>query len=558
MATIPLPVRSEAPRAAPLSRIPVASDNRNLARLGAVAMDAHQQPLLPKDMFRGDQIAGNAWGEALQNLGKAGAALSMEFGRIQNEKDILEWDGKIDETAASYRTSLATNPDPRTWQPGWMKQVEGLKKSLSTDKNLSPAARHQIEMRLGKYASDESVRLQFGAMRENLRQVNIGYDTEEKRSLGAGRIDLARGYNRDAFEKGFRSEADYEAKEVDYNLAERSQNLENLIGNDVQSARNAASLFSQKGTLAEYGLGAEGNQYEKQQWLRKAEGAIAFHEALNADRVASLIAEGKIRSNEELEIFKDDLSPKAYSDLAERMNRGVVNDDSTYVNIAAVISGYSAASDPNGLEKSRIEERIITKFDGPKKDELKRQLDERFEATQEGVSPADETVRASLSEVAKDMDAGKYGVFKIQYDGKNIRWNEERGEWTRAPFSWEDWKPETEWTSIDLDQDTKLKLSDPDTRKDMDGKIVEDLSAKKRAGAKAASIQSDLIKKVKTRELKSGAEVLEHYRKETEAPTLNDARSILNQAPVTGDLPDTSMGGSIDPSLFQQIYNQTR
>jgi hypothetical protein len=521
-------------------------------------MDAYQQPLLPKDMFRGDQIAGNAWGEALQDLGKVGMALSAEFGRIQNEKDILAWDSKIDQTAADYRTGLATNPDPRTWQPGWMKQVEGLQKALASDKNLSPAARHQVQMRLQKYAADENIRLQFGAMKENLRQVNLAYDTEEKRSLATGRIDLARGYNADAKAKGFRSEADFEAREVDYNLAERSQNLENLIGNDVQSARNAASLFAQKDTLAEYGLGADGNQYEKQQWLRKAEGAIAFHEARNADRVAGLIAEGRVRTNEELEIFKDDLSPKAYSDLQERMSRGVVNDDSVYVNTSAAISGYSAASDPNGLEKSRIEEHIITKFDGPKKDELKRQLDERFEATQEGVSPADETVRASLAEVAKDMDAGKYGVYKIQYDGKNVRWNEKRGEWTRAPFSWEEWKPTDEWDSIDLDQETKIKLSDPATRKGMSGKIIEDLSAKKRAGAQAASIQSDLIKKVKTRELKSGAEVLEYYRKETEAPTLNDARSILNQSPVTGDLPDTSMGGGIDPTLFQSIYNQTR
>lgn len=571
MATIPLPERSQAPGAAPLSRIPVASYNQDYQRLGAVASRAYMQPELPKNWNQGDVIAGNAWGEALQNLGKVGVALALEGARIQNEKDVLAWDNKMNEMATAYRSSLATNTDTRTWQPGWERQVEGLQKALSTDKTISPAARHAIEMRLSKFNSDEGTRIQFSALKENLNQLNTAYGLHTEQAIQARNFPAARGFVDDQQAKGFLSEPEADVKRYQIDQAEREVKLDNLIGNDVQSARNAASLFAQKDTLSEFNL----SPYEKQQYLRKAESAIAFHEARNAETVVNHIITGDIRNEQELEVFKEDVSPQAYEDLRKRLTLGLVNDDAEYQRMFSQVSSYNASSDESGIARAKLDEQITTKFDSGMQAELKRQLDDRATATKAGISSTDSAVTSALNEADADMDAGKRGVFKIKFekivapDAKldedtpagTIRWNPKDKTFERSPFGWEP----REWVPIELDQETQQKLTsinvkEGESKELKKGVIIEDLKTKKRAAEITSGIKSELIKKVKSKDLKSGEEVIQYYRGQTHSETLNEARSLINpaQAPVTGDLPNTNLGGGIDPALFQTIYNQTR
>jgi hypothetical protein len=555
MATIPIYQRSEAPEAAPLSRIPVASDNRNIARLGAVASEAYMQPTLPKDMFRGDAIAGNAWGEALQNLGKNLSVLSMEASRIQNEKDIMEWDSRMNQAAADYRANLANNTDPRTWLPGWQKQFQGLQSTLASDKRLSPAARDQIQMRLSRFGAAEGINLQMSSVRENLRQVNLGYDTEEKRAMGEGRIDVARGFNKNALDKGFRSQADYEAKELEYNLAERSRKLESFAGTSAKDALIAADAVAQPGTLTEYGL----TDMERFQWEQKYRGMAAARERQELDLIDDFFATGQYRSVEDLDASAENLRPATLAAVKEKVRKNMQVDPAFYQKRYAEVLNYNAATDESGLQKSELENSIRAEFPTPHAGTLIEQLNKRASATEQGMSASDQVVANAAKAFTQDMEAGKYGVYKIPYDGKNIRWNEERKVWTREPFNWEDPLPQNEWPVIELDQETKFQLSDKDLREKLKGKTVEDLKAKQAAAERVAGKQSELLKKVETKELKSSPDVLEFYRRSTDGETLNEARSLLNpQAPVTGDLPDTSIGGGIDPSLFQSIYNQTR
>jgi hypothetical protein len=555
MATIPLPQRSEAPGSAPLSRIPVASDNRNIARLGAVASEAYMQPTLPKDMFRGDAIAGNAWGEALQNLGKNLSVLSMEASRIQNEKDIMEWDSRMNQAAADHRANLANNTDPRTWLPNWQKQFQGLQSALVSDKRLSPAARDQIQMRLSRFGAAEGINLQMSSVRENLRQVNLGYDTEEKRAMGEGRIDVARGFNKNALDKGFRSQADYEAKELEYNLAERSRKLENFAGTSAKDALIAADAVAQPGTLTEYGL----TDMERFQWEQKYRGMAAARERQELDLIDDFFATGQYRSVEDLDASAENLRPATLAAVKEKVRKNMQVDPAFYQKRYAEVLNYNAATDESGLQKSELENSIRAEFPTSHAGTLIEQLNKRAAATEQGMSASDQVVANAAKAFTQDMEAGKYGVYKIPYDGKNIRWNEERKVWTREPFNWEDPLPQNEWPVIELDQETKFQLSDKDLREKLKGKTVEDLKAKQAAAERVAGKQSELLKKVETKELKSSPDVLEFYRRSTDGETLNEARSLLNpQAPVTGDLPDTSIGGGIDPSLFQSIYNQTR
>jgi hypothetical protein len=370
--------------------------------------------------------------------------------------------------------------------------------------------------------------------------------------MSYGQLDVARGYNEDAFKKGFRSEADRDAKEFEYNQVERGQKLEGLIGNSYQSAQQAASLFSQKDTLQEFGL----SEYEKQDWLRKAESAAHFQDARATQMVSNLIATGEIRNEQELSVFKEDMSPTRYAQLQGKLQGLNMNDPLNFQKFSTGISSYDASRDPMGETRANMEADIEVNFDGPRAEELKRQLNERVTATKQGMSANDTEVTKALSDVDYTMESGGYGVYKIAYDGKNVYWSDVQESWMRKPFPWETGENAVP-KKIKLDQPTQQKLTSKKLKR---GSIIEDLITKGNAEGQAESAKKTLRDKVRSKELKTPDAIRTEYRSMMDGTTVNEARRLINpaQAPVTGDLPDTNLGGGIDPSLFQSIYNQTR
>lgn len=420
MATIPLPNGGGTPappKAAPLAPVPVARITMRPERLAGMAADAYRQPTMPRDMFAGDTLAAEAWAKAVQATGQTLGALSEELSRVRNIRDINDADLTMRQAFADYRNGIKPGTDPATWADGWSKVGTRLLESIEQNKALSPVAREQIQMRMGRFLTDSQIDLSTDAVRETLRQTQAGLKLRVQQQVDDGDYSGARqtvagaraslvlpGDEADEMEYGLLkhekasaldSQIAAEPRRVMEYLklpeAERPEFLRNL--NPAQSReisdRAFTSLRQEAGRLVETGKrmilsGDIRSVEELQDWVKASE--------TDAEGKPSMFLD-----QSDFDYLKETLEGTAPTNLDADWNRGF-----------RAIQEFPVDAPDHQARKIEVNLRewISRRFEGPMQAEMFQMLDERLK---EANSLESEDMAAMAELVEAQVERGALG-----------------------------------------------------------------------------------------------------------------------------------------------------
>lgn len=209
MATIPLyndgqqrgvPRGAQAPMAPDLSgRLRV--DSSGVAR--AAYEGSHQDKLDPNG-FRGDQIAGNAWAQAMENVGGVMGQIANDRLDAKNYTDTLNAEAYLSQQQGEFEKDKQNNlANPDQWGAMWSKRMEGIKKSFDTDKNLAPVVREKLTNHLTRWGASGLVHAESDATQAMFQRADEASTAKWATHIDNGDIESAQAISHMRVEKGW-------------------------------------------------------------------------------------------------------------------------------------------------------------------------------------------------------------------------------------------------------------------------------------------------------------------------------------------------------------------
>ncbi|RBP37011.1 hypothetical protein DES53_115152 [Roseimicrobium gellanilyticum] len=426
MATIPLFNNGGAlpvPAAEGLSRVPTARMQLDYGGLAQTAAKAYQQPLMPKDMYEGDRVAGEAWGQALQTLGKTMKVVFEETAKIKNEGDIADADVKMTESLGAYENGLTGDTSEDSWVSGWEKEVAGLRKGFESDRSLSPYAKHHIGMRLQRMEVAGKIRISSLAMTQQRQRASMSLDNLERVHREQGNFAGMRSVNERRTEVKLQTPEQAQARGDAIDAMERGDGLYKVIDANPKSGREQLDM-----------RGADG-KYVHFPWLdtRGREKARSYADQALQDRRIHIIEDvvEYVTSNNGQPIHPDDIDafdPNRYLSTEQRADvqayiAGNVstNRKLTYEQAVTTIDAYRANDDPDQRLSAAMETTIGLTFEGPQKERLLSRLKERKKAASVNDPLPMGTVTGLLQHYVEDLKVfGEYLKPKVDARGQRI------------------------------------------------------------------------------------------------------------------------------------------
>ena len=139
---------------------------------GSIANDL-QAPLMSTAGVEAQGRAGAALGGAIAETGGLLGKLAMERFEAQNKIDVAGAEMKMNEHAAKFEQWKTENPDPRGWEGGWAKHMEGYN---PVDDKMSPNAAEAVTARYKLFQGQSSIKIATDATKQtfaNARGLDI-------------------------------------------------------------------------------------------------------------------------------------------------------------------------------------------------------------------------------------------------------------------------------------------------------------------------------------------------------------------------------------------------
>lgn len=522
----------------------------------AAMVDASMQPTLDPQMFSGLERGQQALAAGIVNVGGVIQKFAEKRQDAINQHDI----GKARVAMqAEYMTHLAERDkaNPRGWNDDWAKRADGYRQRVMADKNLSPYAREEILSSLDQFNLTTSARLllessevlhketgdMLFAEREQARRDKNPAGVQEATAKLVANRNISPGEG-----------ARLLMEDADQDKAEKQANL---IALDPRLV--IAQLKLPENERVEELKGLSPAEIQKTEALAGASmqrNKASVLQRVQLDRDSGKLNHANQWANPQIRAQYDPTRALSDDEVLEVMDSfGKPFDPMTFEIFHRRIAEYDAAKDSSGLERASIESQIALKMQGfpSYAKELADQLGARVAKSQAGDDAFDGEFKAALGEVDSSMKSGKFGVWEVPAD--RISWDEKQSSWVRQR---EEWEGPGEPVRITVSQEDSRALRAKSAK---DGALIADLSTKDAAAQQAAMIRRTLEKGRASGLYKTPEDMSKAFRGMMGAATINEARGQLGEPailPTEGDMPSMQQGASIDPNLFDTIFNQTR
>lgn len=445
-----------------------------MGALGASAQSfanfAVAQPTMPVGAFNGQFAGAQAIVEGLGNLTQALGGIALKRQEAKNYADVAEAETQMAALLEEQENFKARSPDPETWGANWTKLVEGYGKAYSGRSDLSPAAREEIDVRLSRFATLGTLRVEGDATRATfararkagLAKIEVAVASgdagaipatfdelesaghlfpEERQALEFDAMERVNGMRRDVLKN--QVAADLEAGDAT-TAKERIRQARDVDG--ILRADEARAQIAEIEARHEYRMKSQDAEIDA---LDDPKGFLTVMETGGYDFLSRAdqyrYRETAQRQIEEqrrasLSSVKDaiDIDPgragrksvadydlPQLADLSE-VDKGLLdqylkgeklNDLSRFNEVRAMIGQYDPATDPVGTRRNDILATVDILFDGDRRKELEQMLESHvsFMQSPKGVEVGEltRTLASRYDQLQADAANGRFGDFRF-------------------------------------------------------------------------------------------------------------------------------------------------
>ncbi len=187
-----------APRGPKQARMPDKSGSISTASLDTrgvsqAMLQASQQPTIPLNAFQGDAIAGEAWGNALQNIGAVIGKVAEDRMQAKNYADLADAEGYMNTQLSEFEKEKQANiNNPDSWGGLWQKKFQGIQKTIETNKNYSPFVRERLRNHLVRWGSSAAINIEGDATQATFARAKQSSEANFLSAIDAGDLEGAR------------------------------------------------------------------------------------------------------------------------------------------------------------------------------------------------------------------------------------------------------------------------------------------------------------------------------------------------------------------------------
>lgn len=562
-----------------------------LAELGGLAqrLARGNQPLdtLPLGLGGGVAQGISAIGDGVKSVGQAIFNIQERAAEARNYRAVHEAQSAMDREAGEFEKWKVQNANrPELWEAEWNNRVRSFGDNYTSGKDLSPAAKEGINLRLNSFAESQAVRVGVDSVKAQAGLAREAIDADYYRAIEAGDADTAISLSRYGFEQGFIPEdvaARMEIGAVDAVETKTLEVLQNqkktaLAYGDISSALKAVDAMPIREDEKALEKAVVTEQYGYQETMRQAEDILdpaqriaalqsdAFNNLRPSDKQKMLdasfremneevsmtvnglkddISLGGVASEGDLE-FRDDfkaLPQREKIAVRQFLKQGALNDIAEFSTLQRAIRGYDPSVDPRGAEKAELERSIALRFDGERADELSQTLQEATQRT--GPQSAAERVLSDVfTDLQKRYEAGDVGNFRVTGDQISERVDENGVTLYTVPDPGGDFKKKGllgTYTGrvIELSEQDRIRFKEKG--KDS-GEVFEDRKAKDAAFSRFLNVQQEVELKVKAGEITEADEIQAEVNRLLGGEVLGALETRLQKDGGGNSLPGMSSG----------------
>ncbi len=508
-----------------------------------------------------------AWGQALQNVGEMGVKFVQQRQKANDANTMIELEGKMRDLTAAQMDFQKKEQNQEEWGKAWDTRVKEFEANTLKKARLSPDAKMALAETFGRFSQGQSLSIQEQATSQAKRRLSLSVDTMFQREAQAANLPGVEQASQIALAGGMLPE-EVEAKKFTYqqaaigNYKEQTKLALNNLANtgdtegvnlmlddpevtkhysteEVKSLRfdfteKAKSATVQNQVMNDLAEDPPGEVMRLD--ARNEDGSYKYYPEIGQAQRVQLIQEGQrmtkvmhndmasqlqekivgrdIRSMKDLEkpenaALYSKLPPTYKADIEKMLTVGLITDPGEYQKAVTRIEGADLT---DGTEVASVQ-RSLKMFAPEEQKLLMERLDKRMTST-------DKTPRSTadlFQEMDEDLATGVFGDYRLT--GEKVTIDEATGRAKIVSVEgliWDD------TVDIQLSEQDRLKIK---TAKDKDTVVVEDLTKKREASQKLATLKAQAERKIAGGE--DPAEVRVWYLEQTKSPRLEEARKAL-------------------------------
>lgn len=508
-----------------------------------------------------------AWGQALQNVGELGVKFVQQRQKANDANTMIELEGKMRQLTADQMKFQSEVNDQEQWGDAWNKRVTQFETDVLKKARLSSDAKMALAETFGRFTQGQSLSIQEQATSQAKRRLSLSVDTMFQREAQAANMPGVEQASQIALAGGMLPE-EVEAKKFTYqqaaigNYKEQTKlTLDNLArGGDkegielmlsdpkvtkyyneeeikalrrdftdmavsfkIQDDIEQSLAEDPEGEMMRLEARGEDGQYknysdigntDRVRLIQEGQRMVKMKHNQDASQLQEKIIGSEIRSMKDLEkpenaALYSKLPPSYKADLERMLTQGVITDPGEYQKAVTRIE----SADLTDATQVASTQRYLKMFAPEEQKMLMERLDKRM-------TSSDKTPRSTadlFQEMDEDLSTGVFGDYRLT--GEKITLDETTG---RAKLITKSGWFTDDTVDIQLSEQDRLKIK---TAKDKDSVTVEDLTKKRTATQKLATLKAEAERKIANGE--DPAEVRVWYLEQTKSPRLDEARKAL-------------------------------
>lgn len=549
MPIIPIP---QTPQNVPSPSVPALDRERRptvdasgvIAGMAALGK-ANQKSLVNPEPFVEAAGAMKSIGDAIAKTGNIVGAVAYRRMLAFDDEQVQNAHADVQVELARQSAFQAQEHDPSKYEPDAAKGWQELQKKYGSIKGVTADGRKRLDLLLSTNIKRGMYDVQAAAANKQNANTASAYDANITQALHDRQYAEAQRLAGEAGGVGYFSPEKTKVIQLHAQDQKREDDLNDMIASDP---RKAVQLFSSPGAALEKEFGAD----KVNAFLKKAQSEADYQEQRALDQINEAMATarkaGEPFTAKDVEPWMHGLSDLSLERVAAALDKQAVAARSNDPVQLSQLLTKIASLDPTGTEgKIRLIE-LRKEIDdgavGPSHDVLMKELTDHLADAKDGLSAKGQEVANALKEVDAYGEAGAFGVWRIPFDGDNIRWSFSDGNtksegagkgWHRKNFPWE---PKG-WTPIQISQEDAAKLTSKTIKA---GEFVTDLSAEQGAAKIMDGIKGGLRQRVISGELKNEIEVRDAAREVLKKPAEDAAARKLKTARDAGTLDGMGVG----------------
>jgi hypothetical protein len=164
-------------------------------------------------------------GKGIQDVGTAIYSIQKQAAEAKNYRAVYEAQVEMNRLSGEFEIFKEQNPDPDQWEPKFESMVSAFEENYMAGRDLSPAAKEGISLRMNAFKADQSVRLGMDVVKAHAKRGGEALRADYLQAVNNGNADLAVSLARYGFENNLLSEDVAARMEIEAIETVRSQNV---------------------------------------------------------------------------------------------------------------------------------------------------------------------------------------------------------------------------------------------------------------------------------------------------------------------------------------------